>query len=70
MPTTAIAVLAHPDDAAFLCAGTLVRRKKEHGRTLHPAATGPGSQRREARPHGDRGPSRPILGATSPAPRP
>src|SRR3954463_12014291 len=35
MNPTALAVLAHPDDAEFLCAGTLVRLAKEQGWTIH-----------------------------------
>src|SRR5262245_53972039 len=35
MNRTAIAVLAHPDDAEFLCAGTFVRLRKEHGWSIH-----------------------------------
>ncbi|MFM8274841.1 MAG: PIG-L deacetylase family protein [Gemmata sp.] len=42
MNRTALAVLAHPDDAEFLCAGTLVRLKKEHGWTIHVATMTPG----------------------------
>ncbi len=42
MNRTAIAVLAHPDDAEFLCTGTLVRLKKEHGWTIHIATMTPG----------------------------
>lgn len=34
---TALALLAHPDDMEFLCAGTLVRLKREHGWTVHVA---------------------------------
>jgi len=34
MPT-AIAILAHPDDAEFLCAGTLIRLKNELGWNIH-----------------------------------
>jgi LmbE family N-acetylglucosaminyl deacetylase len=41
MPT-ALAVLAHPDDAEFLCAGTLVRLRKEHGWDIHVASMTPG----------------------------
>ena len=42
MTRTAIAILAHPDDAEFLCAGTLVRLQKEHGWTVHVATMTPG----------------------------
>src|SRR5262249_42280169 len=35
MNRTALAVLAHPDDAEFLCAGTLLRLRKEQGWTIH-----------------------------------
>lgn len=42
MNRTALAVLAHPDDAEFLCAGTLVRLHKEHGWTIHVATMTPG----------------------------
>lgn len=42
MNRTALAVLAHPDDAEFLCAGTLVRLRKEHGWTIHVATMTPG----------------------------
>lgn len=34
---TALALLAHPDDMEFLCAGTLVRLKREHGWAVHVA---------------------------------
>jgi N-acetylglucosamine malate deacetylase 1 len=42
MSPTALAILAHPDDAEFLCAGTLVRLRREHQFTLHVATMTPG----------------------------
>lgn len=42
MNTIALAILAHPDDAEFLCAGTLVRLRKEKGWTIHIATMTPG----------------------------
>jgi N-acetylglucosamine malate deacetylase 1 len=38
MKSTALAILAHPDDTEFLCAGTLVRLQKEHGWQIHIAS--------------------------------
>jgi LmbE family N-acetylglucosaminyl deacetylase len=38
----ALAALAHPDDAEFLCAGTLLRLKREHGWDVHVASMTPG----------------------------
>jgi N-acetylglucosamine malate deacetylase 1 len=38
----ALAVLAHPDDAEFLCAGTLARLHREHGYEIHIATMTPG----------------------------
>jgi LmbE family N-acetylglucosaminyl deacetylase len=35
MNRVALAVLAHPDDAEFLCAGSLTRLQKEHGWAIH-----------------------------------
>lgn len=37
MNKTALALLAHPDDVEFLCAGTLMRLIREHGWTVHAA---------------------------------
>lgn len=42
MTKTILAVLAHPDDAEFLCAGTLMRLKIEHGFNVHIASMTPG----------------------------
>src|SRR5437763_8658933 len=37
-----LSVLAHPDDAEFLCAGTLLRLRREHGWEVHVATMTPG----------------------------
>lgn len=37
-----LSVLAHPDDAEFLCAGTLIRLRREHGWDVHIATMTPG----------------------------
>lgn len=42
MPKVVLAVLAHPDDAEFLCAGTLIRLQREHGFEVHIASMTPG----------------------------
>src|SRR5436309_1236993 len=42
MPDTVLSVLAHPDDAEFLCAGTLLRLVREHGWQAHIATMTPG----------------------------
>ncbi len=42
MPRCILSVLAHPDDAEFLCAGTLIRLRREHGWDVHIASMTPG----------------------------
>jgi LmbE family N-acetylglucosaminyl deacetylase len=42
MPRVVLSVLAHPDDAEFLCAGTLIRLRREHGFDVHIASMTPG----------------------------
>ena len=42
MGNTVLSVLAHPDDAEFLCAGTLIRLQREHGWEVHIASMTPG----------------------------
>jgi LmbE family N-acetylglucosaminyl deacetylase len=37
-----LSVLAHPDDAEFLCAGALIRLAREHGWQVHIATMTPG----------------------------
>src|SRR5204862_4667766 len=37
-----LSVLAHPDDAEFLCAGALIRLAREHGWRVHLASMTPG----------------------------
>jgi LmbE family N-acetylglucosaminyl deacetylase len=37
-----LSVLAHPDDAEFLCAGTLIRLRNEKGHAVHIASMTPG----------------------------
>jgi LmbE family N-acetylglucosaminyl deacetylase len=37
-----LSILAHPDDAEFLCAGTLIRLGREHGYEVHIATMTPG----------------------------
>lgn len=42
MPGVVLSVLAHPDDAEFLCAGVLARLGREHGWQIHIASMTPG----------------------------
>jgi LmbE family N-acetylglucosaminyl deacetylase len=42
MDKVVLSVLAHPDDAEFLCAGTLIRLAREHGWQVHIASMTPG----------------------------
>jgi LmbE family N-acetylglucosaminyl deacetylase len=42
MADVVLSVLAHPDDAEFLCAGVLTRLAREHGWTVHIASMTPG----------------------------
>src|SRR5437763_14645142 len=42
MDNCVLSILAHPDDAEFLCAGTLIRLKREHGYDVHVASMTPG----------------------------
>jgi len=42
MADVILSILAHPDDAEFLCAGTLIRLQREHGWQVHIATMTPG----------------------------
>ena len=42
MADVVLSVLAHPDDAEFLCAGALIRLAREHGWQVHIASMTPG----------------------------
>jgi LmbE family N-acetylglucosaminyl deacetylase len=42
MGNVVLSILAHPDDAEFLCAGTLARLVREHGWQAHIASMTPG----------------------------
>jgi len=42
MPDVILSILAHPDDAEFLCAGTLIRLVRERGWHVHIASMTPG----------------------------
>src|SRR5947209_4239297 len=42
MPDVVLSLLAHPDDAEFLCAGTMARLAQEYGWEVHIASMTPG----------------------------
>jgi LmbE family N-acetylglucosaminyl deacetylase len=42
MDNVILSILAHPDDAEFLCAGTQIRLAREHGWQVHIASMTPG----------------------------
>lgn len=42
MNKSILALVAHPDDAEFLCAGTLIRLHRDHGYAIHIATMTPG----------------------------
>src|SRR5260370_32439562 len=42
MAEVVLSILAHPDDAEFLCAGTMIRLVREHGWQAHIASMTPG----------------------------
>src|SRR5579864_8804162 len=42
MDNIVLSILAHPDDAEFLCAGALIRLVREHGWQAHIASMTPG----------------------------
>lgn len=42
MPKVAVSILAHPDDAEFLCAGTMIRLMQEKGWEAHVVSMTPG----------------------------
>jgi N-acetylglucosamine malate deacetylase 1 len=42
MADAVLSILAHPDDAEFVCAGTLARLRREHGWEVHIATMTPG----------------------------
>src|SRR5438034_10679325 len=42
MSDTVLTILAHPDDAEFLCGGVLVRLRRERGWQVHIATMTPG----------------------------
>jgi LmbE family N-acetylglucosaminyl deacetylase len=42
MPDVVLSILAHPDDAEFLCAGSMIRLVQEHGWQAHITSMTPG----------------------------
>src|SRR5580692_6417812 len=42
MKKVVLSILAHPDDAEFLCVGSLIRLQQEHGWEVHIASMTPG----------------------------
>src|SRR5262245_50045045 len=42
MADTVLSILAHPDDAEFLCAGSMIRLHRQHGWKVHIASMTPG----------------------------
>lgn len=42
MADAVLSILAHPDDAEFVCAGTMARLRREHGWEVHIATMTPG----------------------------
>src|SRR5207245_961585 len=42
VPDAVLSILAHPDDAEFLCAGALIRLQRERGWDVHIASMTPG----------------------------
>src|ERR1043166_5563793 len=63
MADVILSVLAHPDDAEFLCAGTLLRLAREHGWTVHIASMTPGDCGSAALPPAEIAPLRRAEGA-------
>ena len=54
MRKVVLSVLAHPDDAEFLCAGALIRLVKEHGWEAHIASMTPGERKDPDKLNGSR----------------
>lgn len=65
MPDAVLSVLAHPDDAEFLCAGTLIRLVRELGWQAHIATMTPGDCGSADRPAEEISPIRRAEGAAA-----